>query len=210
MVQSTARPTTPTCQCGFHSSPSRYLHTDVTPLRVHPPHPTKRPFLFLAHLLWGYNSEDTARLARTAEFSKTGDGYFKQQSTQPQTLGYNLSDSPSGLLAWIYEKLYRWTDNYPWTDDESTRAFFSSAFLGTDWLTSGAQFLPGSRSIGSQLEDRPRRRVSITNTQRQSQTGSLWTMRWSRSLWVILISQLNWSLCLAGECFRLLSLHLKG
>ena len=22
------------------------------------------------------------------------------------------------LLAWIYEKLHDWTDNYPWTDDE--------------------------------------------------------------------------------------------
>jgi len=41
-----------------------------------------------------------------------------QQSTQPQTLGYGLADSPAGLLGWIYEKLVNWTDGYPWTDDE--------------------------------------------------------------------------------------------
>ena len=40
------------------------------------------------------------------------------QSTKPQTLAYALQDSPVALLAWIYEKLHDWTDNYPWTDDE--------------------------------------------------------------------------------------------
>ncbi|KAI9464699.1 Alpha/Beta hydrolase protein [Boletus coccyginus] len=47
-----------------------------------------------------------------------GKGYFIEQSTQPQTLGYSLADSPVGLLAWIYEKLHNWTDDYPWEDDE--------------------------------------------------------------------------------------------
>lgn len=28
------------------------------------------------------------------------------------------SDSPVALLAWIYEKLVDWTDEYPWTEDE--------------------------------------------------------------------------------------------
>lgn len=48
-----------------------------------------------------------------------GWGYYTQQSTRPQTLGYGLADSPVGLLAWIYEKLVNWTDAYPWDDDES-------------------------------------------------------------------------------------------
>lgn len=38
-------------------------------------------------------------------------GYFKQQSTRPQTLGYGLVDSPVAQLAWIVEKFYAWTDN---------------------------------------------------------------------------------------------------
>lgn len=40
------------------------------------------------------------------------------QSTKPQTLSYALRDSPVALLAWIYEKLHDWSDEYPWTDDE--------------------------------------------------------------------------------------------
>lgn len=92
------------------------FHTNMP--MVHPPHPTKRPFLLLSHLLWGYNAEDRARLEKAAVFPKTGMGYFQQQSTQPQTLGYSLADSPAGLLGWIYEKLCWWTDKYPWTDDE--------------------------------------------------------------------------------------------
>jgi hypothetical protein len=47
-------------------------------------------------------------------------GYFAEQTTKRQTLGYNLADSPAGLLAWIYEKLVSWTDSYPWSDDEGT------------------------------------------------------------------------------------------
>ena len=47
-------------------------------------------------------------------------GYFAEQSTKPQTLGFSLADSPIGMLAWIYEKLVAWTDAYPWTDDEGT------------------------------------------------------------------------------------------
>ncbi|KAG6841103.1 hypothetical protein C0991_001791 [Blastosporella zonata] len=57
-------------------------------------------------------------IERMAWFQRLGRGYYAEQSTRPQTLGYNLADSPSGLLAWIYEKLVEWTDNYMWTDDE--------------------------------------------------------------------------------------------
>ncbi|KAJ7196521.1 Alpha/Beta hydrolase protein [Mycena pura] len=62
--------------------------------------------------------KEQAGLAHTMKFRERGSGYSKQQSTQPQTLGYALSDSPVGLLAWIYEKLVTWTDGYPWEDDE--------------------------------------------------------------------------------------------
>jgi len=37
-------------------------------------------------------------------------GYSTQQRTRPQTLGYGLTDSPVGQLAWIVEKLWAWTD----------------------------------------------------------------------------------------------------
>ena len=53
-----------------------------------------------------------------AWFRRKGEGYSAEQSTQPQTLGYALADSPVGLLAWVYEKLVTWSDNYPYTDDE--------------------------------------------------------------------------------------------
>lgn len=55
---------------------------------------------------------------------RDGMGYFAEQSTQPQTLGYTLADSPVGLLAWIYEKLVRWTDDYKWDDDEGNSILF--------------------------------------------------------------------------------------
>lgn len=57
-------------------------------------------------------------LERTKWFTTEGQGYSGEHSTKPQTLGYSLADSPIGLLAWVYEKLHDWTDDYPWTDEE--------------------------------------------------------------------------------------------
>lgn len=37
-------------------------------------------------------------------------GYFHEQSTRPMTLAYGLSDSPVGLMSWIIEKFYAWSD----------------------------------------------------------------------------------------------------
>lgn len=37
-------------------------------------------------------------------------GYMSIQSTRPQTLAYELSDSPAGLAGWIVEKLRAWSD----------------------------------------------------------------------------------------------------
>ncbi|KAK5047216.1 hypothetical protein LTR84_006738 [Exophiala bonariae] len=61
---------------------------------------------------------DVAGLQRAGEFMTEGMGYYKQLSTKPRTIGFSLCDSPVGLLAWIYEKLHDWSDDYPWTDDE--------------------------------------------------------------------------------------------
>jgi hypothetical protein len=69
-------------------------------------------------LLW-LSPAEKAGLQRAQEVQNTGLGYLRLQSTKPQTIGYSVSDSPVGLLAWIYEKLVAWTDKYPWDDDES-------------------------------------------------------------------------------------------
>jgi len=83
-----------------------------------PPHPLQSPLRFLLHLVTPYSPSEKAGLARTTDFRTQGRGYFSVHSTKPQTIGYSLADSPVGLLAWIYEKLVSWTDEYPWTDDE--------------------------------------------------------------------------------------------
>jgi len=49
-------------------------------------------------------------LADMGAHAESGMGYSSQQSTRPQTLGYGLTDSPAGQLAWIVEKFWAWTD----------------------------------------------------------------------------------------------------
>ena len=49
-------------------------------------------------------------LDRGQRFQQQGSGYYMIQSSRPQTLAYGLTDSPTGLLAWIGEKFTEWTD----------------------------------------------------------------------------------------------------
>jgi len=78
----------------------------------------ENPLGYLKCLFTPYTSREIQALAASKRFFETGMGYFGEQSTKPQTLGYSLADSPVGLLAWVYEKLVSWSDAYPWTDDE--------------------------------------------------------------------------------------------
>lgn len=57
-----------------------------------------------------FTTEEQQALAVAAEHRRWGTGYSTQQSTRPQTLGYGLTDSPTGQLAWIVEKFWAWTD----------------------------------------------------------------------------------------------------
>ncbi|KAF9074604.1 Alpha/Beta hydrolase protein [Rhodocollybia butyracea] len=89
------------------------------------PAPTfgSQPFSYLRALLTPSLPREKAIETRTQYFYSRGKAYYEQQSTQPQTLGYSLADSPVGLLAWIYEKLIIWSDTegeegYIWDDDE--------------------------------------------------------------------------------------------
>ncbi|OCH91108.1 alpha/beta-hydrolase [Obba rivulosa] len=86
-----------------------------------PPSFFSNPITFLTALVKPLSRAERAGLERSQWFRKEGRGYFHEQSTRPQTLGYSLASSPVGLLAWIYEKLVQWTDGYPWEDDEGQR-----------------------------------------------------------------------------------------
>ena len=88
----------------------------------------RSPLSFLVLLLTPWSPEEKAGIERSQWFRTKGLGYVAEQSTQPQTLGYSLADSPVGLLAWIYEKLVLWTDDYKWTDDEGTRMLTYSVY----------------------------------------------------------------------------------
>jgi len=54
--------------------------------------------------------EEARALKGIKYYADWDSGYSKQQSTRPQTLGYALTDSPSGQAAWILEKYWAWTD----------------------------------------------------------------------------------------------------
>jgi pimeloyl-ACP methyl ester carboxylesterase len=47
--------------------------------------------------------EERAAAAQIATFQKSGNGYFVEMATRPQTIGYPLLDSPVSLAAWMVD-----------------------------------------------------------------------------------------------------------
>jgi microsomal epoxide hydrolase len=81
--------------------------------------------------------EEQRQRDNVVAFRATGAGYQEIQGTKPQTLGYALEDSPSGLCAWIVEKFTAWTD----CDGDVERAFSKDQLLTnitTHWVTATA------------------------------------------------------------------------
>lgn len=68
-------------------------------------------FVFPEHLPHQLSPDEQRAVDGARNFLGDGSGYFREQSTRPQTIGSALSDSPAGQAAWIYEKFYSWTDN---------------------------------------------------------------------------------------------------
>jgi pimeloyl-ACP methyl ester carboxylesterase len=76
-------------------------------------------------------------LARLGWYRSKDNGYAIIQATRPQTLGYGLTDSPVGQMAWIVEKFHGWSD----CDGHPENVFSKDQLLDTVmlyWLTASA------------------------------------------------------------------------
>jgi pimeloyl-ACP methyl ester carboxylesterase len=98
--------------------PDYVLASHINMVRALPPSFTSHPFIALKHAVTPYTESEAKGMQRSSWFTSQGQAYRQLQATKPQTLSYAFADSPVALLAWIYEKLVDWTDDYPWTDDE--------------------------------------------------------------------------------------------
>jgi hypothetical protein len=59
--------------------------------------------LGVADLLPKETEQERVAAEALGRFSQDGFGYFLEQSTRPQTIGYSLLDSPIGLAAWMLD-----------------------------------------------------------------------------------------------------------
>jgi len=79
------------------------------------------PGLVAAHVNWPFvfpdawptnpDPEEKSAMEAALRFLSEQSGYYKEQATKPQTIGYALADTPSGQAMWIYEKFRAWTQN---------------------------------------------------------------------------------------------------
>jgi pimeloyl-ACP methyl ester carboxylesterase len=81
---------------------------------------------------------DQARLAQLGRFADDQSGYMKIQQTRPQTLGYGLTDSPVGQLAWIVEKFQEWTDPSAKVPEDAISRDRILALVSLYWFTATA------------------------------------------------------------------------
>jgi pimeloyl-ACP methyl ester carboxylesterase len=88
----------------------------------------------------GDTEEERAALAQINTFTTEGFGYFLEQSTRPQTIGYALLDSPVALAAWLLDHD---TDSYykisrAFVDDQPTGGLTRDSIVDNItlyWLT---------------------------------------------------------------------------
>ena len=102
---------------------------------------------------------EASAVAGLQHYQEWDSGYSKQQGTRPQTLGYGLVDSPAGQAAWIYEKMWAWTDNQGNPEDALTMDEMLDNIM-LYWLpatgaSSGRLYWESFGSFGSQQLDLP-------------------------------------------------------
>lgn len=85
------------------------------------------------------------RIARVEAFMREEFGYIAIQSTRPQTIGYGLTDSPVGQLAWIMDKFREWTHPREVLPDNIVSRERLLTNVMTYWLTGTAG---SSASVG--------------------------------------------------------------
>ena len=86
------------------------IHTNLLVPALNGPMPTQ-------------TDEERAAAAQIATFQKSGNGYFVEMATRPQTIGYALLDSPVALAAWMI--------------DHDTDAYYKIAHAFVDGQPSG-------------------------------------------------------------------------
>lgn len=62
-----------------------------------------------------YTDFEKRSLAQHDYFNKHEFAYYMVQHTKPRTLGFALHDSPVGMLAWMADKLFTWSDSHSYT-----------------------------------------------------------------------------------------------
>lgn len=87
------------------------------------------------------SAEEQAYLRDREAARSEESGYVAIQASRPQTLGYALNDSPVGLLAWMFEKFWAWSD-HPDEEAQAWRSGLTRDQVLTDvtlyWLTGTA------------------------------------------------------------------------
>ena len=79
---------------------------------------------------------EEAFLAWLAKRWDGGEGYSAIQCTRPDTLAAGLTDSPSGLAAWIGEKFRAWSDGAPFGFDDilpTVMIYWATASIGSSF-----------------------------------------------------------------------------
>lgn len=65
-----------------------------------------------------YTDFERRSLQQHEDFNTNGFAYYLVQNTKPRTFGFAMHDSPVGMLAWMADKLFTWSDAYHWSADE--------------------------------------------------------------------------------------------
>jgi pimeloyl-ACP methyl ester carboxylesterase len=104
-------------------------------------------------------AEEQGYVERRQKWQDSEGGYSHEHSTKPVTLAVGLGDSPAGLLAWISEKLWSWTDRGDditavFSEDEVltwVSAYWFTGAIGTSFGPYALQVPPSNDRIAARI-----------------------------------------------------------
>ncbi|KAH9477775.1 Putative epoxide hydrolase [Psilocybe cubensis] len=116
------------------SFPKSCIGIHINFLAAKQPSPFTHPLAYLRLLIGDFTPDQKKRIERGQWFFTDEWGYSEIAGTKPQTLAYSLTDSPIGMLSWLFDKMTPLVQpGYVWEPEKVITWVMLYLLSGSSW-----------------------------------------------------------------------------
>lgn len=128
---------------------------------------------------------ERAYLAAVEHWDATERGYSFEQGTKPQTLAYGLTDSPTGLAAWMLEKWRSWADADARLDRDFLLELVTLYWVTNTISTANRDYIDNRAAGTARLDEYVGVRTAIANFHRNRVSEGVLPREWAERLYAV-------------------------